>query len=149
MVTNFSYYKVMYYIALWHCHCHLLVELAVLFLVPGIELVITISKIASRPLQLCDWRQGIYIIFWDASKCSSVQQNCGDTEANQHMQIRAAILVESFRLQGKLLLFKDQEEQQCFSWEGQRWKLHAFNPVLFTSVLKVNNCFFFRDEQKH
>lgn len=63
-------------------------------------------------------KAGTFVIFWEAAECSSAQLNYGDTGPNQYMQMRATILVEGFLLQGKSLLFKDQEKQQNFSWEG-------------------------------
>lgn len=62
-------------------------------------------------------KSGTFVIFWEAAERSSAQPKYGDTEANQHMQMRATIVVEGFLLQVKSLLFKDQEKQQSFSWE--------------------------------
>lgn len=49
--------------------------------------------------------------------------------------MRAALIVEGFLPYGKSLVFKDQEINPSFSWEG--WgENYAFNLVIFMSVLK-------------
>lgn len=80
-------------------------------------------------------KTGTFIIIWEAAECSSAQPHCGDTEANQHIQMGAALILEGFVPQGKSLVFKDQEMNPRFSWEG--WgENYAFNLVILISVLK-------------
>lgn len=93
-----------------------LIPLAVLFLIPVIALVIAISEAVIHAVAKPLARN--ILIFWEAAESSSALPNYGDTETNQHMQMRATIVLEGLLLQGKSLLIKDQEKQQSFSCEG-------------------------------